>query len=84
MMEILAGHLSSDDRGTPVAIAVLSEPAFVQKDKVVRAFLSRTCPGVSPRLAWLVGTDTLYRFFDPRCESSLFDHQPCPPPVSLC
>ncbi|CDZ98640.1 Rossmann-like alpha/beta/alpha sandwich fold [Phaffia rhodozyma] len=51
-----------------VAIGLLHEPAFVNKDKVVREFLRNRQEPAKPihdvRLAWLLGTDTVVRFFD--------------------
>lgn len=54
-----------------VAIGLLSEPAFIHKDRVVRQWLrdgGRAAQDV--KLCWLVGTDTVERFFDQKCASA--------------
>ncbi|KAL7410998.1 hypothetical protein BDY24DRAFT_443674 [Mrakia frigida] len=78
---------SSPRSHSNLAIGILSEPAFIAKDVVVRNFLQQHARTLAQneneneqddddeeerrelergqvRLAWLVGTDTLWRFFD--------------------
>ena len=67
---LIPGPVSSHSN---LAIGILSEPAFIAKDLVVRRFLASQSAEVrldpaETRLAWLVGTDTLWRFFDQKCE----------------
>lgn len=67
-----------------VAIGLLSEPAFINKDKVIRRYLSehqRSARGedVSFKLCWLVGTDTVERFFDQKCACPA-----CNPSAATC
>lgn len=72
MIHLLASHLVSTKRCPNIAIGLLSAPAFVNKDRIVREWLrSRSEGATTPlrRLAWLIGTDTLIRFFDQRCAS---------------
>lgn len=59
-----------------VAIGLLSEPAFINKDQVIRRWLSSRSDASEQtakddvKLCWLVGTDTVERFFDQKCPSS--------------
>jgi len=82
--DILAASQDSDSSPQSwrnVAIGLLSEPAFIDKDKVIRGWL-RSQGGSAGhdrqtsetakddiKLCWLVGTDTVERFFDQKCAS---------------
>jgi hypothetical protein len=79
MMILLAKHMQEKAAAPShqnIGVGILSEPAFVGKDKIVRDFLAqRPSAGVSPMdliLAWLIGSDTLVRFFDQRCKPCVF------------
>lgn len=81
MIHLMAVHILSLAKNPPngpkawsnVAIGLLSEPVFVEKDKVIRDFFKKRDEGKkvkNVRLAWLIGTDTLGRVLNPRCKFS--------------
>ncbi|KAK6908916.1 hypothetical protein L486_01435 [Kwoniella mangroviensis CBS 10435] len=67
MMSILASLQSNTHPKESIAVGLINEPTFVGKALIVRDYLS-TLPylDVEVDLSFLVGTDTLIRFFDPR------------------
>lgn len=67
---MLAENMQQTAGLSNVAVGILAEPAFVRKDKIVRTYLkTRLSSSSSVQLAWLIGTDTLVRFFDQKCEN---------------
>ena len=76
MMLLLSQRLSTSIE--PVAIGLLNQPTFAGKAKVIHDHLRRTTEGESldVRLTFLIGTDTLTRFFDPRYYTSFAGGMP--------
>lgn len=85
MMALLArdviSHRNSDEEGgANVAVAIIDEPTFVGKSKILRAFLQQRLATIlssldhqdesvaspQPQLTFLLGFDTLERLFSPR------------------
>ncbi|WWC95371.1 hypothetical protein V866_002233 [Kwoniella sp. B9012] len=67
MMSILSSLRSNTHPKESIAVGLINEPTFVGKASIIRNHLS-TLPylDVEVDLSFLVGTDTLIRFFDPR------------------
>ena len=67
-MKLLAQRLPPN-----TAIGLIDEPTFVGKSQIVHNYLrslSSTPPTTPPKLSFIIGTDTLTRFFDPRYYTS--------------
>ncbi|WRT69472.1 uncharacterized protein IL334_006458 [Kwoniella shivajii] len=69
MMSILSNTRSNSNPDEAVAVGLVNEPTFVGKASIIREYLSSLNLHLQERridLTFLVGTDTLVRFFDPR------------------
>lgn len=63
MTLLLGKTIAEEDLSTPVAVGITNEATFVRKSALIRDYLEKTHEQPSA-LAFLIGTDTLTRFFD--------------------
>lgn len=72
MMLLLARRLSTtpSTSSRPVAIGLLNQPTFAGKSRVIHDYLRTQQEGLDVRLTFLIGTDTLTRFFVPKYYAS--------------
>ncbi|WWC73493.1 uncharacterized protein I206_107463 [Kwoniella pini CBS 10737] len=71
MMSILSNSKFKDNNNNNdnIAIGLINEPTFVGKSSIIRNYLKNSLKEISNlnlNLSFLVGTDTLIRFFDPK------------------
>lgn len=77
MIELAKDVTNSDGSPGNVAVAMIDEPTFVGKSKILQMFLMKRLneleslePALEPKLTFLLGIDTLYRLFSPRYYSN--------------
>jgi nicotinamide-nucleotide adenylyltransferase len=63
MTLLLGNAITRDQPSIPVAVGITNEATFVKKSSVIHDYLGKTQEHPSS-LAFLIGTDTLTRFFD--------------------
>ena len=68
MISLLASKIGGAE---PTAVGLINEPTFVGKSNVICSYLNDRTGGRYGTLTFIIGTDTLTRFFDPRYYASI-------------
>ncbi|ORX37956.1 hypothetical protein BD324DRAFT_563689, partial [Kockovaella imperatae] len=66
MIKMLASNVGGPESKSPAAVGLINEPTFVGKSRIIHSYLLTRGFKERPHLTFIVGTDTLTRFFDPR------------------